>query len=208
MLLSPDFVADDPSQGGNHGVSLSTPHQVGISPIECWYSGVVNQSGYASQAQVLNAPLMYPVVIGRSGIIDQIACEVTVGGGAGSRVRCGIYSPTSKYNIYPNALIVDGGDFDATVVSTKVTAINVYLVAGLYWFIVNTGVATPSLRFAIGNQISPVLGVSSVIGANPSICFGGTLIYGALPTIFPTPAAIGGSLTTSNVPVVHVRFSR
>lgn len=191
-------------QGAKRYPNLSTPRQRGTSPWESWYSGVVNQTAYAAVAHAVDNIYCLPVVIGKGGFIDRVAFEVTTGGAAGSVGRCGIYRATSRKNIYPGALVVDGGEKDTTSSGVKSTTVNVFLRAGLYYFCMLTGVAAPTLRDLAVASASPILGLPTTMGANNHYHVTVAFPYAALPSAFPASATPGVS---SRLGLVHVRFA-
>lgn len=189
-------------QGTGHFPNFSTPMQRGTSPLECWYSGVVNQNAYTTATAQFNNLFAYPVTIGGSGFIDRIAFEVTTGV-ATSVGRCGIYRATSKFNIYPSERIVDGGEQDCSSAAIKSSTVSVFLAPGLYWFVIHTGVASPTVRAGSAAANSPISGVPATIGTSPNIGIFGASAYASLPATFP--AGITGAPSVSRL--VHVRFA-
>lgn len=203
LPLPPDFF---PPQGFPHEPNASTPHQAGTSPLEIWYSGVVNQTAYTTVSATFNQIFGYPVVIGRSGILDQIGFEVTTGagGGSGGVARAAIYNSNSSG--FPNSLVVDGGEKSTEANAVLTSSISVYVEAGLYWFCLWPGVATATVRAGSVGAISAMLGVPTTMGASGyGIINKGSQAYnGAWPTAFPTT---NPSLVASSLRMVHVRFS-
>lgn len=192
------------AQGYPHEPNPSTPMQAGTSPLECWYSGMVNQTAYSTVAGVLDFIRAYPVVIGRSGIIDRLAFEVTTGGAAGAVARCAIYRPTSEKNHYPSSLVVDGGEFGCTSIGVKAASVSIFLGAGLYWLCQLQGVAVSTSRRTLAAGTSSVFGVPITLGAFPNDTINTAFSYAAFPATFP-----GGGLYLAGSAVrgVHVRFS-
>lgn len=197
---------NSPSQGTDDYPSFSTPMQRGTSPLECWYSGIMNQTAYGTSGAIATAVLRaYPVVIGRAGLVDRIAFETTVSAGAGGKARAGIYRATSKYNIYPSELVVDGGEYltDA-VAGIKSTTISTFLPAGLYWFAFLMGTAAPTLRAPTsGAFCSPINGCPNTIGSQGNIGMVIAQAYGNLPTTFPGAASLSSGLFC----LIHIRLA-
>lgn len=200
LPLPPDVYA---AQGFPHEPNPSTPMQAGTSPLEIWYSGVVNQTAYAVGAISLDFIYANPVVIGRTGIIDRIAFEVTTGagGGTGGVGRCGIYA--SGADGYPAALIVDGGEQSTEVAAVKASTVSVFLSAGRYWFVTHFGVAACSARKPAAGGINTILGVPTTMGANCNLRLVPGVSYAALPATFPA----GATASTGIYQLVHIRFA-
>ncbi len=188
---------------GPYFPNFSTPMQRGTSPLECWYSGVVNQTAYSTGLATFDQIFAYAVVIGRAGFLDRIAFDVTAGGGAGSKGRAAIYRPTSDKNLYPNELVIDGGEFDTTTIAVKSATINTFVRPGLYWFCVRFGVATPTVRSGVVGSIGPVLGIPATMGANANSILNVASAYAAFPATFPA----GAGPVSSTARLVHVRFA-
>jgi hypothetical protein len=194
--------AEIAAQGRGFSPSFSTPMQRGTSPLECWYSGVINQTAYTTGSNTIDTLFAQRIVIGRSGILDRIAFEQTAAGGAGSLTRCGLYAATSRYNIYPSSLVVDGGEIATDGANaTKVTTISTFVQAGLYWLVVLSGVSAPTLRArSVGGQ-DAIGGVPSTIGTTPNSALAVALAYQALPATFPAGAGFSGTRA-----LVHIRL--
>lgn len=193
-----------PSQGTDGYLSFSTPTQRGTTPIECWYSPAVNQTAYSTASFTVDFLRLQPFVIGRAGYLDRIAFEVTTVGGAGSKARACLYRATSKYNIYPNDLVVDGGEFACDAATgVKSTTINVFVTPGLYWAGITTGTAAPTVRTGVVGNCAPVLGSLNTIGATLISTVSLARAYAALPATCPA----GGSLSFTAAGLVHVRFA-
>jgi len=139
----------------------------------------------------------------RGGRVDRISAEVTVG--AAGNVRLGIYRATSLTDIYPGALIVDGGEADVTGAGVKTLNVDVPLWPGwLYWAVWHGAVA-PTVRAldTSAGAIIPLLGVPSTFGANPGGYISVADAYGALPATFTA----GGAVQTTDPPAIAIRFS-
>ncbi len=180
---------------------------IGATPFERWYPlgapsfgvGGGNFSvGTFSLGQLIALPFASP----RGATIDRLAFEVTVGGGAGAKARTGIYQATSATNIYPSALIVDGGEFDTTTTGVKAATVSVTLEPDiLYWAVFLSGTAAPTIRRL---DITGVwLGVPSTMGANAGNGVQVAQAYGALPN----PYTAGGIIQSATQPLVAARYS-
>lgn len=193
-----------PAQGTGFSPSQSTPAQRGTTPTENWYSGLANQTAYATSAMDVDNLRARPFVVGRAGYIDRIAFELTTAGGAGSVARCGIYKATSKYNLYPRDLLIDGGEFacDGST-GVKSTTVNLYLPEGLYYLACLAGVSAPTLRFSVVGSVPSFLGCPNTIGANIYVSVNVAKAYGALPSTFTA----GGSPSNANNALAHIRWA-
>lgn len=200
LPLPPDVFA---AQGYPHECNPSTPHQIGTSPLEIWYSGMVIQASYSSGAIPIDAIRGYPLVVGRSGVIDRIAVEVT-GNVATAVGRCGIYRATSIINLYPSSLVVESGELDVSSTGIKAVTVSAFLEAGLYWMVFLGGVANGNMRRPAVSGEAPLLGAPTTLGANPNNRIEATFAYAALPSTFPASAVMS---TSANHAVVHVRFA-
>jgi hypothetical protein len=146
----------------------------------------------------------FPFYSGPGGKIDQVGFNVTTGGSAGAKARCGIYaSDTSGLALVPGALLVDGGEFDATLVQADITTLASPLVFNpnqVYWLAFICGTAAPTVTtFTSGWHL---------FGRNASFNaqFGWQKVgqgYGALPTTFPASPGV----CTSAAALVVVRFA-
>lgn len=201
-----------PAQGFRKETNAQTPHQVSGGSLDVLYSAAASQSAYSGQICLSVDSLgAYPFVVGRGGRISRIAFEVTVGGTAGSVARVGIYKPTSKTNIYPGELVVDGGEHDTTSAGVKITGfdfgLHEVLEAGLYWFAGLVGVAVPTLRVLLPVGVNSILGVPPTFGAAPYDRLIVDRAYGALPETFPA-GATPYTVATAQALLVAVRYSQ
>lgn len=162
----------------------------GVGPL--WYAGCQNQTPFTTiGGYTLNIIYTTPFSISRAVILTKISFEVAVGGAAGSRTRVGIYRATSLSNMYPSSLVVDGGDYDATVTGVKTTGgLSILMAPGQYWAAMNSGVASPTLRSVSVNN-------AGFFGRDNTFAFAlglsGVSAYGALPAVFP----VGGSINNT-----------
>lgn len=128
---------------------------------------------------------------------------------ANSSARVGIYSCIDDLNgdIYPNRLLLDGGDVATTSTGTKSTQVALDLEEGrMYWAVYNcttTGTAPTVASLVVGDQSCLLGGVS---GAAPTktTYLSVASTYGALPTYFPS----GATAQTGVAPVVTLVFDR
>jgi hypothetical protein len=147
----------------------------------------------------------FPFYAGFGGAIDQVAFNVSVAGGAGSVARAGIYdSDASGFSLLPRNLLVDGGEYDCTGATAKITTLSPKIALNegqMYWFAFMCGVAAPTVTtFTSGWHI---FGRSATFAGQfgwQKVGFG----YGPLPAQWPagTPG-----ICTSAAPLVLVRFA-
>lgn len=146
-----------------------------------------------------------PFMSCRSGTVDRLGFEVTIVGGAGSKTRAGIYTSSGLKNLYPKTLVVDGGEFDTSSgANVKAAVISQLLLPNtLYWFVILSGTATPTVRGVLGPDVWPILGYPSTLGANPQTLLSVAQAYGTLPSTFPA----GATAVSSTIPQIAVRYS-
>ncbi len=212
QTLSPAVGAGD--------LSWESARQAGTSPLECWYIGGIlnaNTLGAGGTAPTAGVMFAFPYPAGRGGTLDRIAFEVTTVGGAGSRARVGIYKATSLSNLYPDALLVDGGEKNTSGGGVHSSTINVVLPTDrLLWFVIlvtGGGGAVALVRNVAATTNAPVtMGYPSTLGASAVARTGlsVTQAYGALPDPFTAGGAMfggGASPFGTNIPVIAVRYS-
>ncbi len=185
---------------------ISWFRQVGTSPIERWYGNLhIQTNTYTTGVPVVNTLYAFPFTSGRGGTLDRIQFNVTTGGAAGSVARVGIYTSTSDTNLYPNALVVDGGQFDTTSTGVKTATISAALTENkLYWLVFLSGTAAPTVRAGQPSSMPNVLGIDSAMGTGSGIGLNVARAYGALPGTFPAGATVQ---TSSPIPIITVRYS-
>ena len=177
--------------------------QVGTSPFTLIHSPGTVRTTNTTGAATLGTLFATPFLSGRGGVIDTIYFEVTTGV-ATAVGRCGIYTSTSDTNLYPDALVVDSGEFDCSTATVKSASISVRLDPNkVYWFVTNFGTAAPTIRLSGSPACGPILGDASTIGSTTRTGITVASSYAALPSTFPGSAAF----TTSAMPLICVRYS-
>lgn len=171
---------------------ISYYRQAGTSPFERWYiGGMATAANPGTANPALGTIYATPFISSRGGTLDRLIFWVKLAAGAGGVGRAGIYRATSKSNLYPDTLVVDGGEFATTSTGGKIATINVALDhLTLYWLVVNCGTAAPTLHTIAQAECLPILGVSTSYG--PACGISVSSSYGALPSTFPaggTPIA-------------------
>lgn len=152
-----------------------------------------------------------PFWVPRTIHIDQIGFVITVVGGAGAKARMGIYNADVNPPFLPTSLIVDGGEFDATVLNAKITSVDVTLAGSkMYWGCYVPGTSAPTIA-AIANSFShPYLGyqisaaATTVVGAMGLAL---TQAYGALPGNLIQPTGITAYALGGNIPALFYRHN-
>jgi hypothetical protein len=196
---------------------ISYFRQVGTSPFECWYpAGVLPSATFGGTgAPGVDTLFTLPYWTGRGGTIDRIGIEWT-SGQATRRCRVGIYASTSDTNLYPDALLVDSGEFDAvTTLGVKTATISTPLPPNqIVWFVylAKTGGAAqgPTVRLngSTGQPASP-FGWPSTFGASVGRFWMTTAFtYAALPDPYPAGGVLNTAAYAANVyPIIMVRYS-
>jgi hypothetical protein len=184
--------------------------QIGTTPWERWYAlGQVATAQPGTYGTIVDRLLATPFVSPRGGTIDRLGFEVTTGGSAGSKLRVGIYKSTSPTNIYPDALVVDGGEYDTTTTGVKATTVSVALEPDVvYWACFIGGTAFPTVRALPDTAFlsNAILGFPSTIGGNRVMAIYDSRAYGALPATFMA-APPDGFDNNSSFPIIAVRYS-
>jgi hypothetical protein len=180
---------------------------VGTTDMEIWYAcgqAYAANSG-VTDSSALSVNTLYAVAFTapRNSTIDRIAFE-QVATQSTFFARCGIYKTVSDTNMYPGALVVDGGEFSTGVsAGVKSSTINIALPDFHYWAVFLTSATAATFRRLL--QHAPLLGFTSSLGDgtnNQYITRAQT--YGALPSTFPaSPATKAGG----GAPLVAIRYS-
>jgi hypothetical protein len=143
----------------------------------------------------------------RAVTVSKMSIAVTTAGGAGAKIRLGIYQNAGNANNKPAALLIDGGELDVTT-----TGIKTLTIAGgqnltdntRYWatLLCNDNTVAiqaidPGAMFfwgaaVVNNVFQPANGVSAAQN------------YGALPANFPTPTLSTGGV---KYPAIALAFS-
>jgi hypothetical protein len=200
------FIA--PSQGVRRWNHQTSYFQRGTNPVERWYAlGVQNQTAFSILAVTSNNLRARPFSISKPITLDRLSFEVTTGGGAGSKARCGLYNATSLKNLYPSSLIVDGNEFDTTVGNegNKASTIAVTLSPGTYWFAYLAGTTGPSVRtLSAGGREASGMAVDNTL-SQMWLQIVLSFTYAALPSTFPGGAT--AEVSASRMPVIFGRAS-
>lgn len=168
-------------------------------------SSVVSANAGTTGAPAIDTLHAVPLVNCTGGPLDRITFSITAGGAAGSKARVGIYASTSVDDPTPDALVVDSGEYDGTVIAVNDTVISVELdLWRQYWLAYLCGVAAPTIRCwstGAGNGIAK--GISNNL-ASPDARLSVAQAYGPLPSTFP-----GGSVGASGAPIpaIAVRYA-
>lgn len=171
---------------------------------ERWYwLGLGSEPTFNTDLVSFGTLRAYPFAVPDVSTIDRLAFEVTTAGGAGSRMRCGIYQATSETNLYPNALIVDGGEFVSDTTGVKAATVsNVLEPDVVYWAATLSGTSAPTCRtITAGMTGVRYLGAPSTLGVTIGKFITVALAYGALPATFTGGATVSTNTLTATVAV-------
>lgn len=187
--------------------------QVGTSVIECHYAAGCPAQPFG-EMNTLSIPTgtfhAVPFMSGHGGVIDKLSFEVTTVGGANSKARSGIYTnKANTFEVYPDILVVDGGEFDTSAVGgagvkAATPGSATYLAPNtLYWFVILSGTAAPTVRSIADGAAWSLLGYPSTIGTANRTHIQVAQAYGALPSSFPG----SGTIASARIPLITVSFS-
>lgn len=189
--------------------SQSWVKKTGTDTFEAWYplSSDLSVGSLMSTVSIATGTMVaIPFIQGKERLFDSIAFEITAGGGVGSVARVGIYTNSDvDGELYPDQLVIDGGEFDTTGIGVKSTSINagVLLARGrVYWAVYLCGVAAPTVRGITAGGCANILGFSSSSFASPQNRITVSQAYGSLPRTFPNAATFGNGI----VPAIFLRF--
>jgi len=121
----------------------------------------------------------YPIF--RKCKFDRIAISVAGAGGTGAKIRLGIYDDK---DFYPNSLLLDAGEVNATTTGYKEITIDQTLDVGVYWIVHNANDGTIDLHT---HETGIPVSMKNVQQSYRRYRIDQT--YGALPDPFPTGAA-------------------
>jgi hypothetical protein len=188
------------------GRDIEPMRHVGTTDMEIWYpcgQPYAANTGITSTATfAVNTLQAVPFIAPRNSVIDRIAFETT-NGQASTFGRAGIYKTVSNTNMYPGALVVDGGEFSLAAAGIKSATINTALPDCYYWAVLLHSASAVTFRVLLQN--TPLLGfTSSVFTESGNQFLSRSQTYGALPSTFPASPAtkVGGS-----TPLIAIRFS-
>lgn len=179
--------------------------QVGTGTFTAYYmaGNLINNTSF-QVAHTVDMLYAHPIVFPRGGTLDRIGTYAVQVVGGPKHARVGIYTATSTINLYPNALVVDGGILTLST-GLQVNAINTTVQPNvLYWGVivfedmVDVSATTTGFR---EHHECPIGGVSNTFGVQSGIRV--AQAYGVLPANYPA----GASYNTNYVPSVFVRFS-
>jgi hypothetical protein len=168
-----------------------------ITSTEVWYyASILAAAGNPSSFATAGGTGTIKAFPFWSGAFDltviRIAFRVQAAGGAGAKGRVGIYTSAADGTLYPDALVVDGGEFATDATGVKSATISETLTKDtLYWFAYLGGTSSANVNgFNTDDCWSP-LGHQSF--GTKHMGWSHSQTYGALPSTFPsgTPAVLG-----------------
>jgi hypothetical protein len=187
------------------GADIHAHWKPGTNHFESWYTMPTACYGQANMSlPAANTLYVFPLVVGRSIILDRIAFYV-VSGSPGDLGRAGLYDTATDG--YPNALVVDGGEMDCANSGMMAATINLGLGIGLYWLAILAN-APLSLKGLNSGYLLSCLGSDNQLdGVQIGISHAQT--YGVLPATFPTasPTILTTTFASYRVPLIAVRRS-
>lgn len=157
-------------------------------------------------AYTANRLVAIPFVVDAPFRIDRLAFHCTLAG-AGSAARVGIYASVNdaRGDLYPGALLVDGGSQATTGTGLKTSTVSVDVEPGrLYWAAYVCSATAPTVRSLPVAALYPML--SGITGTGTAAGWGVyvTFTYGSLPAVFPRE--VGATMDTSaNAPAIRFR---
>jgi hypothetical protein len=188
------------------GRDITPMRHVGTTDMEIWYpcgqAYAANAGTTSTGAMSVNTLYAVAFTAPRNSTIDRIAFEI-VASQSTFFARCGIYKTVSNTNMYPGALVVDGGEFSTGTTGVKAATISTALPDCYYWAVFLTNATAATFRQLL--QHAPLIGFTSALGDGTSNQFlTRAQTYGALPSTFPaSPATKAGG----GAPLVAIRFS-
>ena len=166
---------------GGGGLASNVNYSTGryYGPSEDVSSGVLTT--------VIDRCWVVPFEVGKTTTFDRIASEVTIVGSGGNTLRMGVYRTT---NGLPDALALDAGTSDASILGAFEKAINLQLTPGLYWLAMVSNVGVPAEVRALGALGSKYVGhTANPLAINYKSYRTTAGVAGALPANFGTPVA-------------------
>jgi hypothetical protein len=167
------------------------------------YAGCSDSAGILTAVIAANTLRAFPFIAPkRGGTLDRLVFEVNVGAAGNGRV--GLYANLADDNLYPGALLADGGGISTNAAGVKSATVSVALTPGQVYWLAHVGDAGPTLLCLAPGQFSHILGVkadgSGGVNTGISVAF----TYAALGSTFPSGGAFIGGV---NSPALAYRVS-
>jgi len=144
-----------------------------------WYSShqlnIWSGSKWTDYPADLLTASYYPIF--RKIRVDRIHIYIAGAGGVGAKARIGIYDDK---DFYPNSLIVDAGEVDASTMGTKSLTIDETLDVGKYWLAFTTNDSTIDLM-----RQPQILAPVKIPATAQNAVVRVVRTYGTLPDLFP-----------------------
>jgi hypothetical protein len=184
-----------------------------VTPPDYWRKPGTNHYHYlsyagtgtlATQSPAIDVLYAYPVSVPRTMDISGIGCRVASAGGAGNKVRVGIYKDDGT--IYPGEKYAESAEFDGTDADVHLTELSARLFNHkLYWLVFHQGGGT----VAGITSFSTAHGVTT-LGVNAGSIYLGYKIaqaYAALPSEFPAEAGASFITSTTELAGIYVQIA-
>jgi hypothetical protein len=181
--------------------------QIGTTHDRRYLAGALLGNAHTTAAFATDALYAVPFWASRGCTLDRIGFNVVTPGVSGDVGRCGIYESTSETDLYPAALVLDGGEQDLSLSGMLETTISQALAAGgLYWFVFLASAAVTITALQGGSQF-PLLGYDNALtGTSAGIGWSVAQSYGSLPDPFPTGGSVH-SMSVGPLPAIACRLS-
>ena len=181
------------TQGGVGGAGLAS----NVNHASGRYYGPSVDVSAGTVTSVIDRCWAVPFEVGRATTFDRIASEVTIVGSGGNLLRLGVYGTS---NGLPDALLLDAGTSDASILGAFEKNISLALAPGLYWMTLCSNVGVPAEVRALGATASKFVGHT----ANPlSSSFKSYRTTAGVPGAFP--ANFGVPIADTSAPKIFMR---
>jgi len=154
-------------------------------------------------ALTANRMFLGPIQVFKTVTIDQLACNISVVGGAGSVIRMGIYSGDNQ----PTTLVVDGGTVAASSgAGTKSVSISETLQTGMYWVAYANQVGTSPTTSYCAWAATSSIGLNNFL-SNDSVAGAGNSSWYQDSVTGAFPSTIGTLVADGQPPIVAMRVA-
>lgn len=187
--------------GRGLGSYRHAPGGSGLSSMNVAGVNRVTSVGTAATCAVNTAIAVPLVAPQRGGTMTKMDFRITtLGAGNG---RMGLYGNAADGNLYPGALLADGGSISTATTGIKSATISVALTGGnLYWLVYNTDNAIALVAKLNGTDFSSLLGQPVGVSNDYNVAISVASTFGAMPSTFPA----GGAYILSTAAVPWLRW--